>query len=562
MVVLKSVKSKLFLPIALISIGCLTIQSYMLSSMHAAMVEERVGRAKTLVNLVIAQFAAMDEEVRRGALDDGDVVNRAKDFIRTTRYANGDYFTMFNSKGLVLAHPLDRKLEGTDRIDLRDVDGVDFNRQLFAKAVSGGGQMTYRFPRPEDKVPVSKTTYANHYAARDWIVATGVYLNDVDEAFWRDARRLALVSLAGLLVLFALAMRIQQGVTFALSTVTKKLSDLADDRFERSSNMISLARRGDEIGTLARTTTSFQAKLEGMAVLTREKEELRNVQLARSTRVETALQRLQSELGHALEQLTGDSASLGLGSVTLTRLASATSKSAADVVQFAACASTTAQAVAAATEEMSASIGEVGNRITLGARTAESVMAEAVRTRQVVGDLTDASRRVGDVVGLIRSIADQTNLLALNATIEAARAGKAGKGFSVVAAEVKALALQTAQATKVIGSHVTSMQDAAADATLAVASITDFMHEINSATTTNSAAILQQSVATREIARNSEQSAGEAKRISTSIDDFETTALETERSAEIMHETALSVEEASANIKAVFEGFVEEIKAA
>ena len=119
------------------------------------------------------------------------------------------------------------------------------------------------------------------------------------------------------------------------------------------------------------------------------------------------------------------------------------------------------QSVAAATEELSASVEEIGRQVAIPAASRKRRW-QAKQTDGRIGKLSRAAQQIGDVVKLITAIAEQTNLLALNATIEAARAGDAGRGFAVVASEVKSLASQTAKATDEISSHIAGMQGATA----------------------------------------------------------------------------------------------------
>lgn len=112
------------------------------------------------------------------------------------------------------------------------------------------------------------------------------------------------------------------------------------------------------------------------------------------------------------------------------------------------------QTVAAAAEELSASIAEITRQIDESARIAREGVEDAERANKRIQRLAVSASKIGEVVDLINDIASQTNLLALNATIEAARAGEAGKGFAVVATEVKSLADQTAKATDEIGSQI------------------------------------------------------------------------------------------------------------
>ena len=135
----------------------------------------------------------------------------------------------------------------------------------------------------------------------------------------------------------------------------------------------------------------------------------------------------------------------------------------------------------------------------------------------MVGSLTAAGEKIGDVLRLISAIAGQTNLLALNATIEAARAGDAGKGFAVVASEVKELASQTAKATEEIAGQVTAIQSATTDCVSAIGGISDTIREISSIATTIAAAVEEQDSATREIARSVQQAATGTSEVSLNV---------------------------------------------
>jgi methyl-accepting chemotaxis protein len=160
------------------------------------------------------------------------------------------------------------------------------------------------------------------------------------------------------------------------------------------------------------------------------------------------------------------------------------------------------QAVASAAEELVYSVQEIGRRVEEAAQITHKAVDLGRRTNDIVGGLATSADRIGQVVGLINTIASQTNLLALNATIEAARAGEAGKGFAVVATEVKALASQTAKATAEIAAQIDTVQAGTSDAVSAIQEITSVINAMNEIATSIAAAIEEQGAVTKEISSN------------------------------------------------------------
>ena len=161
-----------------------------------------------------------------------------------------------------------------------------------------------------------------------------------------------------------------------------------------------------------------------------------------------------------------------------------------------------AQTAAAAVEEMSASVQEIASSASQAVTVAREAVGAASTATERVTKLDASSQEIGVVVKLITSIAEQTNLLALNATIEAARAGEAGKGFAVVASEVKELARETAEATQRITEMIGTLQEDSGHVTTALTGITDLIHQISDAQTSIAGAVEEQSATTNEISRS------------------------------------------------------------
>ncbi|MBV8840292.1 MAG: methyl-accepting chemotaxis protein, partial [Alphaproteobacteria bacterium] len=169
---------------------------------------------------------------------------------------------------------------------------------------------------------------------------------------------------------------------------------------------------------------------------------------------------------------------------------------------------------------------------------------------------------IGDVVKLITAIAEQTNLLALNATIEAARAGEAGRGFAVVASEVKQLASQTAKATDEISTQISGMQAATQDSVAAIKEIGGTIGRISEIASTIAAAVEEQGAATQEIARNVSEAAKGTGQVATSIADVNRGAGETGVASSKVLSSAQSLSSESHHLRAEVEKFLSTVRAA
>lgn len=179
-----------------------------------------------------------------------------------------------------------------------------------------------------------------------------------------------------------------------------------------------------------------------------------------------------------------------------------------------------AESVSASAVQMTASFDEISGQLNNATTTSREMSHKAGATNSLVSGLAGSVERIGTVTALIDKIASQTNLLALNATIEAARVGEAGKGFAVVAQEVKALAVQTANATKDIREQVTAVQEASTAAASAVSEITGNISRLSEVFTAISAAMEEQVVTNRSVAESIvgvSRASGEIREAATSV---------------------------------------------
>ena len=193
--------------------------------------------------------------------------------------------------------------------------------------------------------------------------------------------------------------------------------------------------------------------------------------------------------------------------------------------------SVTVASVANASIELGKAINEISRQVQDSSQIALNAVTQANLTNQRMDELQAAATRIGDVVQLIASVAEQTNLLALNATIEAARAGETGRGFAIVAQEVKALAAQTEKATADIRDQIVSMQKLTSDSVRAIKDISATIENISHISTAIASAVEEQDAATRNIAHSIDQTSLGVDSVAKSVSEVNERAVETGEAA-------------------------------
>ena len=345
-------------------------------------------------------------------------------------------------------------------------------------------------------------------------------------AIFEQARTLVeMVLVIATLLTVIVGMGLVRGISVPLTRISAAMRRLADR--DMAVEIPGLGR-GDEIGGMAASVQVFKDNMAKADQLAAEQEKVKaSAAAAQKADRDRTADAFEAKVGSLVSMLSAAATELEATAQSMSSTAEQTNHRASNVAVAAEEASAGVHTVAAAAEELTASISEISRQVARSAKITEKAVTDARHTDAVVRALADGARKIGDVVGLITSIAGQTNLLALNATIEAARAGDAGKGFAVVASEVKSLAHQTGKATQEIAAQINQIQAATNEAVEAIKGITGVIEEVSTIATTIASAVEEQGAATAEIARNVQQTTGSTESVTCNISGVSQAANET-----------------------------------
>ncbi|MBK4720696.1 HAMP domain-containing protein [Azospirillum sp. YIM DDC1] len=362
-----------------------------------------------------------------------------------------------------------------------------------------------------------------------------------------------------LLVGFAIiSLLVARSITRPLRLIEGVMERLAGG--DRTATVPETGRR-DEIGAMARAVSVFKENLQRTHELEQEsrraerraEEERENALRAIAHDFDSAFGRVLHTVSHAADQIRN-------GAHILRDTAEKMKEQALDTSEKAEQTSEVVGIVNNVSRTLSASIGEIGGRVTTSSTAIRRAVDHARQSDSAVAALADSSQRIGEIVRLINDIAGQTNLLALNATIEAARAGEAGKGFAVVASEVKVLANQTAKATEDIAGQVGAIQEATGSVVEAIRAIRTTVEEVAHLSEDVSAAVRDQLEQTEEIVGAVGRANDNTHEVTESVSTMAITAAETGKSAIEMIYSAAQLADELRQLEADADRFVSSIK--
>ncbi|MHC6528572.1 methyl-accepting chemotaxis protein [Vibrio sp. V37_P2S8PM304] len=513
------IKTRLYLLTVLIAVLMLVPFAAMLFDYQQDLMEAKQTKTRHLVETAHSLMSYYQQQQQQGLLSTEQAQQQARSAIATLRYQQDDYFWINDLQPAMVMHPMKPQLDGKDLSAIKDPNG----KALFVDMVNlvkkqGAGFVYYMWPKPDSDVDVEKVSYVKLFQPWGWLVGSGVYLDDVNALVWQRVQSALMILTASLLAMIALAAWIGHSITQPCSDTERALREIADGDGDLTRQLP--VHGNDELSHIASAFNQFTARI---------REIVRDLQPITDGITGAAV-----ELNQVASTASGKTQQQ---QQSVDTVASAMDQLHANNQEVANAAQEAAQAAQTAHDK-----GRHGSAvITQASSYMDALSALVTQTQANARSLERETQDVGSVLEVIRGVAEQTNLLALNAAIEAARAGEQGRGFAVVADEVRTLATRTQSSTDEIEQIITSLQKRAAEvclsmeqteqqsgatqqqAVIAQQALADIDHEVATILSLNehiAEACAQQTSATDEISRSvaaiadhSNQAAAEANQV-------------------------------------------------
>ena len=431
-----SISRRLWLILIVAVLMLLTLGLLMLKQIHDDLYQAKSQQTQHVVQTASGILNFYHGLETTGVLTREAAQKQALSVVRGLRYDQDDYFWINDLTPVMIMHPANPKLDGQNLSAIRDPDGFAiFNEFVTLAKAKGVGMVDYRWPKPGAAEPVAKTSYIQLFEPWGWIIGSGVYVDDVQAQFRGQVWKASLIGLGIALIMALLVVLIARSIVRPLQEAVQAMANIASGESDLTRSLDTHGQ--DEVTQLSRHFNTFTAKLRQV---------VSQLQVCAN-----ALAQSSAELGNNASQAHDRSQQQSQQMELVATAINEVTYGVQDVAKNAEHAASEMRDAQTQAEQGQVNIdGSLQQIDALSGTISQAV--EVIRT------LSTESTQIGGVLEVIRSIAEQTNLLALNAAIEAARAGEQGRGFAVVADEVRLLAQRTQKSTAEIQNMIERLQ--------------------------------------------------------------------------------------------------------